>query len=67
MKMWMRLNGKVVFSNDMVTKKAIVESSELVKSIYQIPDNPIFEIFFFEDAKAIIADFSDNPPKEYLL
>ena len=63
----MRLNRKAVFSNDMLTKKGIVESSELVKSIYQTPDNPVFEIFFFEDAKAIIADFSDNPPKKYSL
>jgi uncharacterized pyridoxamine 5'-phosphate oxidase family protein len=64
---WMRLKGKAVFSNDMDTKKAIVESSELVKSIYQTPDDPVFEIFYLEDAKAVIADFSGNPPKEYSL
>jgi uncharacterized pyridoxamine 5'-phosphate oxidase family protein len=64
---WIRLNGKVIFSNDIETKRAVLESSELVKSIYQTAENPIFEIFYLEDAKAVIADFSGNPPAEYTL
>lgn len=64
---WIRLKGKVVFSNDMEIKKAILEHSPLVKSIYQTAENPIFEIFYLEDVKAVIADFSGNPPKEYIL
>jgi uncharacterized pyridoxamine 5'-phosphate oxidase family protein len=64
---WIRLNGKVVFANDLETKKAIIESSSLVKSIYETAENPIFEIFYLEEAKAIIADFSGNPPAEYVL
>ena len=32
---------------------------------YQTADNPIFEVFYLEDAHAVIADFSGNPPKEY--
>lgn len=64
---WIRLNGKVVFSNDMETKKAIIENSNLVKSLYKSAENPIFEIFYLKDAKAVIADFSGNPPKEYTL
>ena len=64
---WMRLNGKVKFSNDMDIKKKVIESSPLVKSLYKTADNPIFEIFYLEDAKAIIADFSGNAPKEFNL
>lgn len=64
---WLRLNGKVIFSNDIEIKKAVIESSALVKSIYQTAENPIFEIFYLEDAKAVIADFSGNPPAEYVL
>ncbi|WP_432403298.1 pyridoxamine 5'-phosphate oxidase family protein [Wukongibacter sp. M2B1] len=64
---WIRLSGKVVFSNNMDIKTAIIEHSPLVKSIYKTPDNPIFEIFYLEDAKAVIADFSGQPPKEYSL
>jgi uncharacterized pyridoxamine 5'-phosphate oxidase family protein len=64
---WIRLNGKVVFSKDLEIKKKIIEASGLVKSLYQTAENPIFEIFYLEDAKAVIADFSGNPPKEYNL
>ena len=64
---WIRLSGKVEFSNDMAIKKAIIESSNLVKSVYETADNPVFEIFYLEDAKAVIADFSSNPPRVYSL
>lgn len=64
---WMRINGKVSFSNDMDIKKKIIESSPLVKSLYKTADNPIFEIFYLEDAKAVIAAFSGNAPKEFNL
>ncbi|MCX7711169.1 MAG: pyridoxamine 5'-phosphate oxidase family protein [Clostridia bacterium] len=64
---WIRLNGKAVFSKDMEIKKAIFETNGLVKSIYKTPENPVFEIFYLEEAKAVIADFSGNPPAEYTL
>jgi len=64
---WIRLNGKVVFSKDLEIKKAILENSSLVKSLYQTAENPIFEIFYLEGAKAVIADFSGNPPEEFTL
>jgi uncharacterized pyridoxamine 5'-phosphate oxidase family protein len=64
---WIRLSGKAVFSKDLEIKKAVIESSGLVKSLYKTADNPIFEVFYLEDAKAIIADFSGNPPAEYVL
>jgi uncharacterized pyridoxamine 5'-phosphate oxidase family protein len=64
---WIRLSGKVVFSDDMEIKKAIIEGNEIVKSQYQKADNPTFEIFYIEEAKAVIADFSGEPPKEYIL
>lgn len=64
---WIRLSGKVVFSDDIKIKKAIIEKSEIVKSQYQTADNPTFEIFYLEEAKATIADFSGEPPKEYTL
>ncbi|MBW6409085.1 pyridoxamine 5'-phosphate oxidase family protein [Clostridium weizhouense] len=62
---WMRLKGKVVFSKDIEVKKKIIESSDLVKSIYKDAENPIFEIFYLEEWKAVKADFSGNSPKEY--
>lgn len=64
---WIRLSGKVAFSDDMSIKGEIIEHSPLVRSIYKTPDNPIFEIFYLEGAKAVIADFSGQPPREYKL
>ena len=64
---WMRLSGKVTFSNDLEIKKAIIEASPLVKSLYQTAENPIFEIFYLDEANAVIADFSGNPHKTYVL
>lgn len=64
---WMRLSGKVTFSNDLEIKKVIIEASPLVKSLYQTAENPIFEIFYLDEANAVIADFSGNPPKTYVL
>lgn len=63
---WIRLSGKVVFSKDLEIKKAILKNSALVKSIYQTAENPTFEAFYLEDAKAVIADFSGNSPVEYI-
>jgi len=48
-------------------KAEVLESSPLVKSIYKTPDNPAFELFYLDNAKAVIADFSGQPPKEYKL
>ena len=64
---WIRLNGKVTFTNDLEIKKAIIEHSPLVKSLYQNAENPIFEVFYLKDAKATSAYFSGNSPKEYSL
>lgn len=63
---WIRLNGKVVFENNMAIKEACM-NNPIVKGQYQTADNPIFEVFYLADAKAVIADFSGEPPKEYTL
>lgn len=63
---WIRISAKVVFSDDMDIKKAIIEKSEIVKSQYQTADNPTLEIFYLE-GKVKIADFSGEPPKEFTL
>ncbi len=63
---WFRFSGKVVFSDDIEIKKAIIEKSEIVKAQYQTADNPNLEILYLEGT-ATIADFSGEPPKEYTL
>jgi uncharacterized pyridoxamine 5'-phosphate oxidase family protein len=64
---WLRLSGKVVFSKDLGLKARIQDASPIVKSIYQTPDNPAFEIFYLDGAVATIADFSGNPPQTFKL
>ncbi len=63
---WIRLSGKVIFENNMTVKEECM-NNPIVKGQYQSADNPIFEVFYLEDVKAVIADFSGNPPKEYIL
>jgi uncharacterized pyridoxamine 5'-phosphate oxidase family protein len=61
---WIRITGKVNFTDDLKIKQEVIDNNELVKSIYETPDNPVFEVFSIE-GKAVIADFSGEPPKEY--
>lgn len=63
---WIRINGRAKFENNLEIKKICMDN-DIVRGQYQTADNPIFEVFYLEDAKAVIADFSGNPPKEYLL
>ena len=61
---WIRLSGKAVFEDNMSVKEGCM-NNPIVKGQYQSADNPIFAVFYLEDAHAVIADFSGNPPTEY--
>lgn len=63
---WIRLNGKAVFEDNRAVKEMCM-TNPIVKGQYQTADNPIFEVFYLNEAKAVIADFSGNPPKSYAL
>ena len=63
---WIRLNGRAVFENNRAVKEMCIQNP-IVRSQYQTADNPIFEVFYLEEAHAVIADFSGNPPQEYSL
>lgn len=63
---WIRLDGKAVFENNMAAKEMCIQNP-IVKGQYQTADNPILEVFYLSDARAVIADFSGNPPREYRL
>ena len=60
---WIRLSGQVVFEDNRTVKEACMKNP-LVHSLYQTADNPIFEVFYLKNARAVLADFSGNPPKE---
>ncbi len=63
---WIRLNGKAVYENNKAVKEQCM-NNPIVQVQYQTADNPVFEVFYLADAKAVIADFSGNPPTEYTL
>ena len=63
---WIRLSGKAVFENNMVAKDMCM-ANPIVKGQYGDASNPIFEVFYLAEARAVIADFSGNPPQEYSL
>lgn len=61
---WIRISGKAVFVDDRAIKEAALENP-IVKGNYQTADNPVFEVFYLEDAHAVLADFSGNSPQEF--
>ena len=61
---WLRLHGKAVFENNKAAKEMCIQNP-IVKGQYQTADNPIFEVFYLENAHGVIADFSGNPPYEF--
>ena len=63
---WLRLSGQAVFRDDREVKELCMQNP-IVKGQYGSADNPIFRVFYLEDARAVIADFSGDPPREYRL
>jgi uncharacterized pyridoxamine 5'-phosphate oxidase family protein len=60
---FMRLSGEIKFSKDLKIKKHIIETNELVRSVYETAENPAFEVFFLEHGSVKIADLSGQPPR----
>ena len=64
---YIRIDGKVKFINDVSLKNKVLESNQIVKSIYKSGSNPDFEIFYFKNGKIILADLLGNPSKEFTI
>ena len=63
---WVRLRGRICFTEDVNLKEKVLATSDLVKSIYQKADNPVFKVFYVEHGTAIIGDFSGQPQKQVI-
>lgn len=61
---WIRVSGEVKFSDNIKIKEKIINSSELVKSIYKTPDNPLLEIFYLINGTATKSSLSGAPTKK---
>ena len=44
---------------------AFLDINPIVKGQYGEATNPIFEVFYLDNAHGVIADFSGNPPYEF--
>ncbi len=64
---WCRISGDVAFENNIAVKELCIENIPVVKQIYKSADNPMFEVFCISQGKAMIADFSGNPPAVFKL
>lgn len=60
---WCRISGDIRFENSSEVKQLCINNIPIVKQIYQSADNPIFEVFCLECGRAVMADFSGNPPR----
>lgn len=58
---WLRLSGKVVFSDSLLIKEKVFDRSPLVKEIYKNADNPHLEVFYLEELSASIAEIGKPP------
>ena len=65
----MRENPEIEISvsspeNNMAAKEMCIQNP-IVKGQYGESTNPIFEVFYLDNAHGVIADFSGNPPYEF--
>ena len=58
---WIRLSGKAVFENNGEVKRKAFDVLPMLASIYQGPDDPMFEVFYLADAEAVFQTFGQEP------
>jgi uncharacterized pyridoxamine 5'-phosphate oxidase family protein len=62
---WIRISGGITFTEDQECKARVLGASEVVKSVYRTADNPLLKVFYIEHGRAVMADFSGQPPKTF--
>ncbi|WP_219970616.1 pyridoxamine 5'-phosphate oxidase family protein [Methanospirillum lacunae] len=59
----MRVSGKVTFTDDKNLKEKILSGNELIKTIYQTSDNPVFTLFYLDHGSVKISTMTGEPDK----
>jgi uncharacterized pyridoxamine 5'-phosphate oxidase family protein len=62
----LRIKGKIKYDSDSVIKQKIIDTNELVRTIYKTGDNPAFEIFYIEEGEGSVT-YLDNRTSEYIV
>jgi len=60
-----RINGEIIFSDDMNIKERIISTNKLVGSTYKTADNPIFTIFYLEHGSASLLSLLEKTLKKF--
>ena len=60
---WMRISGKVKFTDDIAAKRKILESMPFLKELYKSEDNPVLACFYIDEGEASFYSFTSmNEP-----
>lgn len=57
------VNGRVVFVKDNALKARVLDENPMIKSIYNTPDNPVFEVFYIDAECVETFSFAEGPKK----
>lgn len=57
------VNGKAVFVRDNALRARALDENPMIKSIYETPDNPVFELFYIDVETVETFSFAEGPKK----
>jgi len=64
---WMRISGKVKFTDEIEAKRKILESMPMLKEMYKSEDNPVLACFYIDEGEAAFYSFTSmNEPTKVL-
>lgn len=63
---WIRISGKAVFTQDIKVKEECI-NIPAIKNIYHSADNPIFEVFYIDEAKIKLLTLAGTVKEEFSL
>ena len=60
---WMRVSGKVKFTDEVAAKRKILETMPFLKELYKSEDNPALACFYLDEGEAAFYSFTSmNEP-----
>ena len=64
---WMRISGRVKFTDNLDAKRKILESMPFLKEMYKSEDNPLLACFLIEEGEAAFYSFTSmNEPTKVI-
>ena len=64
---WMRISGKVKFTDEIEAKRKILETMPFLKEMYKSEDNPVLACFYIEEGEACFYSFTSmNEPTKVI-